>query len=273
MAVRAGGEARVSGEDMARAIGIGASRLRHALEHVRHHGRSLAQVDLRADGEGRLRVFDQVPLDAPSRDWACQRLAGGPGHSVTITRSDHPLGLVRAAGLQATSDYLDTGWLPVLGPTAAEVMRLGHRLAQQRTVDEVTVTEEYLRVSLRLPKPAAPGRSGALQLAMERIERSGLGTMAAVAGGTRLTLWRHLPPVPHARLAGFPAFVRLDHYDAMEAVDRRMAALGLDLGAVTDVGRPSERRPAPAPPPSTATTRAWAALGRGPGTSTPGLAL
>jgi hypothetical protein len=164
---------------------------------------------------------------------------------VTITRVDHPKARVRLCDLPAGGDYFQRVWLPVAGPSVVALVNRSQELTQ-RSGGRADITIKDLAKSLgipgRMPKgrtpsdPVVVGKNSVLLKTLNRTHHMGLGRLHIGARSLEVVVYNQVAPLPARHIGRLPEFLRQDHWDAMAPVAARLAELGLDLGAMTDLG-------------------------------------
>jgi hypothetical protein len=162
--------------------------------------------------------------------------------------------IVEALGYDPESDYAETYWLPVVGPTALWALRRLTRWLEAATDGYPLALAPFAR---ELGLGDGVGRSSPVVRSLARLVTFGLAEIR----GDRLMIRRKVPPLARRHVQRLPGHLAAEHQAAMEAnapqrttdtnvVALRSAAIaGERAGSVGEAG-PSARR-APASQPAT----------------------
>jgi hypothetical protein len=152
--------------------------------------------------------------------------------------------IVESLGHDAESDYAETYWLPVIGPTALWAMRRLTRWLADTPDGYPLALAPFAR---ELGLGDGVGRSSPVVRSLARLVTFGL---ADVRGG-QLMVRRKLPPLARRHLQRLPGHLAAEHRAATEAPAQHRAALvaqhgsaqvaGERTGSVGEAG-PSARR-------------------------------
>ena len=120
--------------------------------------------------------------------------------------------LLDTLGHDPRSWYVETFWLPTIGPTC---LLLARRIADgfDRNPDGFVVAFESLSVSLGLGEPPSPG-NGPLKRAIQRLERF---SIASLDTHGVLLAHRRFPPIHRKHLHRLPTSVRAIDHEIHEA--------------------------------------------------------
>lgn len=137
------------------------------------------------------------------------------GEVVTIEKWDDPI--VEALGHEARSLYVETFWLPILGPSTTWLLR---RLAACLEASPDGCAVNLAETSRALGLGDRSGRNAPF---MRTIARSIDFEMARVAGPRALAVRTTLPPLARRHLARLPQSLR-DEHELLDSVSMARAA-------------------------------------------------
>jgi len=169
--------------------------------------------------------------------------ATDPSWKLRIVVWEDPV--VDVVGMDPRSAYVETFWLPVLGPSATWLLRhLADGLDAAPDGFDLWLEDEARRLGLG----GLGSRHSPFQRAILRCTRY---AMARHAGPATLAVRRRIGPVPHRCVIRFPDSLRAQHDrwendarrpDTLPGVRRRARSLALDLIAVEGSASAVERR-------------------------------
>jgi hypothetical protein len=147
---------------------------------------------------------------------------------------------VDALGIDARSHYVETFWLPVLGPSATWLLR---RIADGLETEPDGFDLDLDRMGRRLGINASDRTNSPMRLALDRCLRYGLARRTAT---NSLSVRRFVPYLPRRALLRLPTFIQEMHQtwptaDGDDAVRLRRRArlvaldlrdLGVDVAAI-----------------------------------------
>lgn len=139
------------------------------------------------------------PLDAA----ACSRPADSEPRQIHVVRWSDPI--VEARGFDLRSRYVETFWLPVLGPSATLLLR---RFAAELEVAPGGVDLDSDLLARALGLGITSGRRAPFRRAITRCVR--FGTVRMHGNGT-LAVRRRLAPVPSRHIAALPPVLQELH--------------------------------------------------------------
>ncbi len=122
--------------------------------------------------------------------------------------------LVEAKGFSPRSMYVETCWLPVLGPTATWLYR---RLGTWAEFNSEGVSVDTTELALSLGLGSGVGRNSPLMRSIDRLARFG----AARWAGDKLHVRRALPPLAHAQVQRLGETNRRLHHEYVRELGRR----------------------------------------------------
>jgi hypothetical protein len=167
---------------------------------------------------------------------------GAGGEHLHVVAWDDPV--VEAAGVDPRSAYVETFWLPVLGPAAILLLRgLADRLEDAPRGFDLGIEEAARSLGLGWPG----GRRSPIQRAVLRCARH---SIVRHLGPEVLAVRRRMPLLDERHVRQLPASLRRRHSrweaerraPALPDVRRRARALALDLAAVEPDRAGLERR-------------------------------
>ena len=130
------------------------------------------------------------PLRASAAiDWLVER------NPLTITTWNDPV--IEAVGHHVRSVYVETFWLPTLGPSATWLIR---RLACWLEADRACATVELPELAVELGLGAGTGRSSPIIRTLARLAQF----QAAAPAGDAFAVRRHLAPLPRRLASQLP---------------------------------------------------------------------
>lgn len=114
--------------------------------------------------------------------------------------------VVESRGHRWNSDYVETYWLPILGPTATWLVRL---LARDLERQHTGVVIDLADVAARLGVSWSADGSSTLGRAIARCQMFGAVDVAVRSAVLRVR--SHMAPLPQRHLARLPASLRARH--------------------------------------------------------------
>lgn len=128
--------------------------------------------------------------------------------SLGIRLSDHD----RLEGWELGHDYVETFWLPAIGPTATVLLRFVGRHVRSSAYEVMDPTH----VAVHLGISEQMGRQDPLPATIKRLTHFGLVTIDSAGDDPdmRITVLAGLPPVPDRSQRRWPERLRVLHYRA-----------------------------------------------------------
>lgn len=114
--------------------------------------------------------------------------------------------VVEMHGYSCDSDYVETFWLPILGPTATWLVRL---LARDLEQHPAGLTADLAEIAARLGVAWNRDRPSTLGRAFARCQM--FGVIDVVGGPTTVRVRTHMAPLPRRHLVRLPASLRSRH--------------------------------------------------------------